>query len=266
MDTWLQGSCCPLAIACCRAIKGFAEHEEKEKVMQFLMGLNESYATVQGSIFTMSPLPDTRKVHALEKDRSTAAGKVKKTFSHCDKDYHTADRGYFLHGFSPGHKLYGKDVKPRGKRPNAYNSTTKENFDAQSFTNTTFTLEEYNQFKLCSNYPFNRLKDGFVAIGFVTGVAIAMEAQKKVEGYKDTVGVVVSLMDEFRKSGKFKGFPLLLVDENRTSIRADSYARKTGLKLSALAGYRFTRGRMEASLFYKTLLDAMEAGGTLDIY
>ncbi|KAL5743738.1 hypothetical protein ACOSQ2_026854 [Xanthoceras sorbifolium] len=46
-------------------LKNLAEREEKERVMQFLMGLNESYATVQGSILMISPLPDTRKVHAL---------------------------------------------------------------------------------------------------------------------------------------------------------------------------------------------------------
>ena len=53
-------------ISCsCGAIKGLVERVEKEKVMQFLMGLNESYAIVRGSILMMSPLPDTRKVHAL---------------------------------------------------------------------------------------------------------------------------------------------------------------------------------------------------------
>ncbi|KAI9156697.1 hypothetical protein LWI28_010761 [Acer negundo] len=82
-----------------------------------------------------------------EKDRSTTTEKVKKTCSHCGKDYHTTDRYYFLHGFPPGHKLYGKDIKPRGKRPNVNNSTTEENSKVQSFTNTTFILEEYNQHK-----------------------------------------------------------------------------------------------------------------------
>ncbi|KAL5758456.1 hypothetical protein ACOSP7_021067 [Xanthoceras sorbifolium] len=54
------------SISCnCGGLKGLAEREEKERVMQFLMGLNESFATVQGSIFMMSPLLDIRKVHAL---------------------------------------------------------------------------------------------------------------------------------------------------------------------------------------------------------
>lgn len=33
--------------------------------MQFLMGLNESYAAVHGQILLMQPLPDTRKTYSL---------------------------------------------------------------------------------------------------------------------------------------------------------------------------------------------------------
>ncbi|KAK2644904.1 hypothetical protein Ddye_020099 [Dipteronia dyeriana] len=53
------------AIICCGAIKGLIEREEKEKNLRLLMGSNESYATMRGSILMMSPLPDTHKVHAL---------------------------------------------------------------------------------------------------------------------------------------------------------------------------------------------------------
>ncbi|KAG6518884.1 hypothetical protein ZIOFF_022365 [Zingiber officinale] len=47
-------------------VKGLARREEeKERVMQFLMGLNDSFSIIHGSILLMNPLPDTRKVHAL---------------------------------------------------------------------------------------------------------------------------------------------------------------------------------------------------------
>ena len=42
-----------------------AVREEKERVMQFLMELNEQYSQVRGSILMMSPPPDTQKVHGL---------------------------------------------------------------------------------------------------------------------------------------------------------------------------------------------------------
>lgn len=49
----------------CGGLKGLAEREDKERVMQFLMGLNDSFSTIRGSILFMNPLPNTRKVHAL---------------------------------------------------------------------------------------------------------------------------------------------------------------------------------------------------------
>ncbi|KAK0595572.1 hypothetical protein LWI29_007980 [Acer saccharum] len=79
-----------------------------------------------------------------DKERSTATGK-KKICSYCGRDYHTVDRCYYIHGFPPGHKLHGKDVKPRGKKPTAHNSTTDGNFEAEKSANTTLTSEEYNQ-------------------------------------------------------------------------------------------------------------------------
>ncbi|KAB5534429.1 hypothetical protein DKX38_017515 [Salix brachista] len=49
----------------CEGMKTLADREEKEKVMQFLMGLNDSYSIVCGSILMMNPIPDTRRVHGL---------------------------------------------------------------------------------------------------------------------------------------------------------------------------------------------------------
>ena len=39
----------------CGELKGITKREESKRVMQFLMWLNESYATVRGSILMMSP-------------------------------------------------------------------------------------------------------------------------------------------------------------------------------------------------------------------
>ncbi|XP_070679408.1 uncharacterized protein [Malus domestica] len=45
----------------CEGLKQLTEQEEKERVMQFLIGLNDSYATVSGSILMMNSFPDTRR-------------------------------------------------------------------------------------------------------------------------------------------------------------------------------------------------------------
>lgn len=165
----------------CGGLKALTEREENERVMQFLMGLNDSYSTIRGSILMMSPLPDTRKTHALvlqqERQVDVAAkreintvhhamqstqvaqvnrpptafgnGFSKRQFkcSYCDGDNHNIDRCFYLHGFPMGHKLHGKNVKPKGKRPAAHNTQTivTDPPKAPTIEAATFTTEEYNQ-------------------------------------------------------------------------------------------------------------------------
>ena len=116
--------------------------DEKERVMQFLMGLNDSYAAVHSQILLMQPLPDTRRVYSLvlqqekqvevslnrgnmnhnamladQNTKKTQANQVQKQkaplhCSYCDRDYHSIEKCYYLHGFPVGYKLHGKNVKP----------------------------------------------------------------------------------------------------------------------------------------------------------
>lgn len=45
--------------------KMYVERKEKEKVHDFLMGLNETYFQICGFIFLMSPLPDAGSIHGM---------------------------------------------------------------------------------------------------------------------------------------------------------------------------------------------------------
>ncbi|WJZ95113.1 hypothetical protein VitviT2T_013904 [Vitis vinifera] len=49
----------------CGGLEKLKEMDEKERVMQFLMGLNDSYAAIREQILLMQPLPDTRRVYSL---------------------------------------------------------------------------------------------------------------------------------------------------------------------------------------------------------
>ncbi|XP_021802698.1 uncharacterized protein LOC110746764, partial [Prunus avium] len=73
----------------CGGLKKVAAREEKESVMQFLMGLNETYAAVRGQILMMQPLPDTHKIHALilqqERQIEVAARRDSNTGHHAMK-------------------------------------------------------------------------------------------------------------------------------------------------------------------------------------
>ncbi|KAM2583718.1 hypothetical protein TB2_044793 [Malus domestica] len=169
----------------CGTMKAINEREQQEQVIQFLMGLDDSYSAVRGQILLMQPLPNIRKVYSLtlqeEKQREVAEGgesntthamHVSKTTwnrsrkpnnggktntgkdfhcTYCDGNTHTVDYCFYLHGFPPGHKFHGKDVKPLNKtrraaannahKEEAKSSTTKEPVDLK------FTVDEINQIK-----------------------------------------------------------------------------------------------------------------------
>ncbi|KAI5332620.1 hypothetical protein L3X38_022749 [Prunus dulcis] len=167
-------------LSCTRGgLKEVAARQEKERVMQFLMGLNETYAAVRGQILMMQPLPDTRKVHALilqqERQVEVAARRDSNTSHHamkvaqpsrspaaqgnltplkcsyCDQERHSVDRCYFLHGFPVGHKLHGKNVKPPNRRKSVAHNTQASSMESTQASTTTpnekpiFTTEEYTQ-------------------------------------------------------------------------------------------------------------------------
>ena len=47
----------PIPICHCRGMKTWMEYQQKECIIQFLMGLNDSYASTWGQILMMDPLP-----------------------------------------------------------------------------------------------------------------------------------------------------------------------------------------------------------------
>lgn len=49
----------------CNKMKTHLDQREEDKLMQFLMGLNESYKTVISNILMMSPLPNVRQAYSL---------------------------------------------------------------------------------------------------------------------------------------------------------------------------------------------------------
>jgi hypothetical protein len=154
----------------CDMLKKLADREEKEKVMQFLMGLNEPYSQIRGSILMMNPLPDTRRTHGLilqqERQMEVAARNSivpashamqvarrggsqtvtsfgsRKFCTHCEQGGHLVDQCYYLIGFPIGHKWHNKNMKPRNKKTAINNIEMKRESTDES---PTFTAEEYKQ-------------------------------------------------------------------------------------------------------------------------
>ncbi|XP_073302898.1 uncharacterized protein [Primulina huaijiensis] len=167
----------------CGGLEKLNQRDEKEKVMQFLMGLNDSYAAIRGQILLMQPLPDTRRVYSLilqqekqvqvslnrgnmnhhamivgQNSKTTQAHQEQKQraqlhCSYCNRDNHSIEKCFYLHGFPVGHKFHGKNIKPFNQRPSSANNVKVEMNKAPETTTKfvstddgpRFTTDEYNQ-------------------------------------------------------------------------------------------------------------------------
>ena len=128
----------------CGAMKDHAERDERNRVMQFLMGLNDSYAAARGQILLMQPLPSIRNIYSLisQEEKQRQLGTPHTTLepaamavrqhqrpsnsnrkplhcTHCDRDHHTIDTCYKLHGYPPGHRLHKSNRNKKGSSSSA---------------------------------------------------------------------------------------------------------------------------------------------------
>lgn len=126
-------------LACtCGAIKTLMEYQQQKQIMQFLIGLNESYAQTREQILLLNPLPTLNKVYAMVLAQERQKGlsfsvsdvsaeytalmsksvlnsyfvdkqgnyrKDKPICSHCGMTRHVVDKCYKLHGGCLGIRL-----------------------------------------------------------------------------------------------------------------------------------------------------------------
>lgn len=125
----------------CGAASQIIQFQQEQRLIQFLMGLNESYVTIRGNILMMKPLPKVTRFYAIlvqeERQREVtfnvhfisenssflaSADKSKGNMSrsvyeakngnrrvecrYCKKPGHTIDKCYKLHGY-PSNFTYG---------------------------------------------------------------------------------------------------------------------------------------------------------------
>ncbi|KAF8404090.1 hypothetical protein HHK36_008970 [Tetracentron sinense] len=150
----------------CGALKSLSEHEQREKNLQFLMGLNDTYSTIRGQILLMDPLPSLNKTYSLvfqeERQRAitmstnnvdasallanaaSTGGKRRErpTCENCGWVGHTKAKCYKLHGYPPGHRLH-KTGRPTSKQ-NSSNDDFSRVPPIESIV-PSFTPEQYRQ-------------------------------------------------------------------------------------------------------------------------
>ncbi|KAL6315342.1 hypothetical protein AAG906_000446 [Vitis piasezkii] len=131
----------PVPVCHCGGLRVWTDYQHREYVLQFLMGLNDSYAQIRGQILMMDPLPAINKVFSLviqeERHRtvgysysgshnsdpmtfgsnsnapagSSGGSKTRRdriTCSYCGFQGHTKDKCYKLVGYPPGWKFKNK--------------------------------------------------------------------------------------------------------------------------------------------------------------
>ncbi|KAM6587961.1 hypothetical protein CsatA_010566 [Cannabis sativa] len=141
----------PQPVCSCGAMKFFQEYQEEDRLLEFLVGLNDSYSMVRSQILMRDPLPNVSKAYAsvvqeerqrnltnsssnnggnscnegdksISSDAAQFVGNVqpfrpKYSCTNCGMSGHTVDRCFRIIGYPPGHKLHGKFPNRNAKGP-----------------------------------------------------------------------------------------------------------------------------------------------------
>ena len=125
----------PILSCHCGGTESWLKYQQQECVLQFLMGLNESFAQTHTQIQLMDPILSISKVFSLvvqeERQRSISYGilsslspvgisgpsssmaasnftskprRDRPLYTHCGLQGHTMEKCYKLHGYPPGYK------------------------------------------------------------------------------------------------------------------------------------------------------------------
>ncbi|XP_075518111.1 uncharacterized protein LOC142552274 [Primulina tabacum] len=139
----------------CATAKAYLDHDQHQRLLQFLMGLNEMYGHVRSQILMLDPLPSVNQAYSIisqeESHRvalsshpsadlpsvafySSSNKKVESVkCENCNVIGHTKDQCFRIIGYPPGHKLHKKF--PQSKN---YKFTQKPSrFSAHNSVNTT---------------------------------------------------------------------------------------------------------------------------------
>ncbi|XP_055831009.1 uncharacterized protein LOC129900060 [Solanum dulcamara] len=146
--------------------KRFQEHFEYQRLLEFLMGLNESYSAARGQILMQSPIPNLNKAYSLIVDHEsqrnlTSTGRENVVFRVVESTalFSKKGGGAPIHSDSFGQHPGGDDNSKRGHYDNQYKpskfqnqklplvcevevTSSQSNIDAPT---TFFTQDQYHQ-------------------------------------------------------------------------------------------------------------------------
>ncbi|GJW69654.1 hypothetical protein Tco_0126571 [Tanacetum coccineum] len=101
----------------CENGKNNGDREQRKRLIQFLMGLDECYSNLRGQILLLQPLPLVAKAYGMVRQEEK------------QREGHSADECYNLKGYPIGHPLHGKYKPPVTRSVNVNdNRNPKVNF------------------------------------------------------------------------------------------------------------------------------------------
>lgn len=133
---------------------------KRRRLMQFLMGLNESYSAIRGQILLMNPLPDVAQAYSfiIQEEKWRSLGAARETIetsamavrrdepvalvvrhgqgfssrsnsnrkplhcSYCDRDHHVRETCWKLNGYPPGHPKHAINKSKQGGTHSKHNN------------------------------------------------------------------------------------------------------------------------------------------------
>ncbi|XP_073310027.1 uncharacterized protein [Primulina huaijiensis] len=171
----------------CPTSRSYVEYEQQQRLIQFLMGLNDSYGTIRSQILLMNPLPSVSQAYSLISqeeshrhvmtfqpisDAPTTAFYSSKPSDiikcdHCLIPGHMKENCFRLIGYPPGHKLHKRFPQTKGtkgvskaQRVSAHNTISDSSVattDASHVLGVTFTPAQYAQIlRLLENSTVNQ--------------------------------------------------------------------------------------------------------------
>ncbi|KAE8695687.1 hypothetical protein F3Y22_tig00110694pilonHSYRG00275 [Hibiscus syriacus] len=140
-ELWKDLLCSYLQCNCGGVQRMLAEHQQ-EQVIQYLMGLNESYVYIRGKILLMDLVPPISKAHS-----GSNTHKNRPLCSHCNILGHTKDRCYKLIGYPPGYNSmnWSSSNTSRGKGSQVIHTNSMVSQQGSPIVTEAFTHEQCQQ-------------------------------------------------------------------------------------------------------------------------
>ncbi|KAI9196047.1 hypothetical protein LWI28_020507 [Acer negundo] len=143
----------PVSACNCGGLKDLMEFQQQEYILQFLMGLNESYSQIRAQILMIDHLPPINKVFSLviQEERQRSLSSYGHTINDC----------YKIHGYPPGFKFKWRNLEQNNGQSDQYKLVANQSDTGIVHSNnaaTDVSISSFSSANVSSLLPFLVLK------------------------------------------------------------------------------------------------------------